>query len=470
MPQGDKTFLQGVNAMFDQAVGLLDLPPGLVEQIRSCNSVYEVRFPVQTRRGWRTFRGWRATHSEHLLPAKGGIRFAPDVHKEEVEALASLMTFKCAVANIPFGGAKGGLCIDPREFNDREMKQITIRFANELIKKDYIHPALNVPAPDMGTGEREMAWIVETYKLLHPENIDAIACVTGKPVQIGGIDGRTEATGRGVQYGLQEFFRHADDVKDAGLEGALAGKRIVVQGLGNVGYHAAKFLEEEDDCRITAIIERDGAIHNPEGLHVEDVHHHIMETGGVRGFPDAEFVENGSSLLELECDVLIPAALEGQITSENAGRIRARVIAEAANGPVTFEGHQILHSAGKIMLPDMYLNAGGVTVSYFEWTKNLAHMRHGRMQRKMLASRMETAIGAFQKLADGRLSEDDLANLRTDVTELQLVRSGLEDTMCETYQRIREVWRSRDDVACLRTAAFVESIRKIAHYYQQYAI
>jgi len=470
MPHGDKTFLQGVNAMFDQAVGLLDLPPGLVEQIRSCNSVYEVRFPVQTRRGWRTFRGWRATHSEHLLPAKGGIRFAPDVHKEEVEALASLMTFKCAVVNIPFGGAKGGLCIDPREFNDREMKQITIRFANELIKKDYIHPALNVPAPDMGTGAREMAWIVETYKLLHPENIDAIACVTGKPVEIGGIDGRTEATGRGVQYGLQEFFRHPDDVADAGLEGSLEGKRVVVQGLGNVGYHAAKFLEDEDDCRITAIIERDGAIHNPEGLHVEDVHHHIMETGGVRGFPDAQFTEDGPSLLELECDILLPCALEGQINSGNAGRVRARVIAEGANGPVTFEGHQILHAAGKIMLPDMYLNAGGVTVSYFEWTKNLAHMRHGRMQRKMLASRMDAAIGAFQKLAGGKLTDDDLVSLRKDASELELVRSGLEDTMCETYQRIREVWRSRDDVACLRTAAFVESIRKIAHYYQQYAI
>jgi glutamate dehydrogenase (NAD(P)+) len=470
MPNGDRTFLQGVNAMFDEAVALLDLPAGLVEQIRSCNSVYEVRFPVQTRRGWRTFRGWRATHSEHLLPAKGGIRFAPDVHKEEVEALAALMTFKCAVVNVPFGGAKGGLRIDPREFNEREMKQITIRFANELMKKDYIHPALNVPAPDMGTGEREMAWIAETYKLLHPEDIDAIACVTGKPVQIGGIAGRTEATGRGVQYGLQEFFRHPDDVADAGLDGSLDGKRVVVQGLGNVGYHATKFLEEEDGCRITAIIERDGAIHNPEGLHVEAVHDHIRETGGVRGFPEAEFVEEGRALLEMECDILVPAALEGQITSENAGRIRANVIAEAANGPVTYEAHQILVEAGKLMLPDMYLNAGGVTVSYFEWTKNLAHMRHGRMQRKMMATRMESAIDALQTMTGGELPERVVANLRKDASELELVRSGLEDTMCETYQRIRNIWRSREDVSCLRTAAFVESIRKIGHYYEQYAI
>jgi glutamate dehydrogenase (NAD(P)+) len=466
----DSSFLDGVNKMFDQAVALLDIPEGLVQQIRTANSVYEVRFPVQTRSGWRTFTGWRATHSEHLLPAKGGIRFAPDVHKEEVEALASLMTFKCAVVNVPFGGAKGGLCIDPREFNDREMKQITIRFANELAKKDYIHPALNVPAPDMGTGEREMAWMAETYKLLHPENIDAIACVTGKPVGQGGISGRTEATGRGVQYALQEFFRHSEDVAECGLEGTLEGKRVVVQGLGNVGYHAAKFLEDEDGCRITAIIERDGAIHNEDGLHVEDVYAHMKEHGGVHGFPGAEYTEQGTALLELDCDVLIPAALESQITSENAGRIRARVIAEAANGPVTFEAHQILHTAGKIMLPDMYANAGGVTVSYFEWTKNLAHMRHGRMERKMLESRMTAAIEALRVTTGNDLPDSVMSKLQRDASELQLVRSGLEDTMTETYQRIREVWRARDDVPCLRTAGFVDAIEKIANYYEKYAI
>ena len=470
MATGDSTFLDGVNKMFDQAVSLLDLPPGLVEQIRVANSVYEVRFPIETGRGWRILHGWRATHSEHLLPAKGGIRYAPTVNKEEVEALAALMTYKCAVVNVPFGGAKGGLRIDPRQFSRRELKQITMRFANELAKKDYIHPALNVPAPDMGTGEQEMAWIAETYKLLHPENIDAIACVTGKPVGQGGIAGRTEATGRGVQYGLQEFFRHPEDVADCGLDGTLEGKRIVVQGLGNVGYHAAKFLEEEDGCRITAIVERDGAIHNEAGLHIEDVRAHISANGGVRGFPGAEYTEHGQAILEIACDILIPAALESQITSENAGRIRARLIAEAANGPVTFEAHQILHAAGRIMLPDMYLNAGGVTVSYFEWTKNLAHMRHGRMERKMLASRMEAAIEALTAVTGAQIPDDVVARLRRDATELQLVRSGLEDTMCETYQRIRNVWRSRDDVPCLRTAAFVDAIEKIAVYYQNYAL
>lgn len=469
MPAGDSTFLESVNKMFDHAVALMDLPSGLSEQIREANSIYEVRFPIQTKKGWRVLRGWRATHSEHALPAKGGIRYAPDVHKEEVEALAALMTYKCAVVDVPFGGAKGGLRIDPREFSVRELKQITMRFANELAKKDYIHPALNVPAPDVGTGAREMAWIVETYRLLHPENIDAAACVTGKPVELGGVAGRTEATGRGVQYGLQEFFRHPDDVRESGLEGTLAGKRVVVQGLGNVGYHAAKFLEEEDGCVITAIIERDGALHNENGLHVEDVSAHMRETGGVHGFPGAEYVDDGQALLELECDILVPAALESQITSKNAGRIRARLIAEAANGPVTYEAHQILHAAGRVMLPDMFLNAGGVTVSYFEWTRNLAHIRHGRLERKMLATRMETAIGALKEIAGG-LSPELEGRLRTDVDELALVRSGLEDTMCESYQRVREVWRSRDDVPCLRTAAFVHAITRIAGYYQNYAI
>jgi len=470
MTAGDSTFLDSVNTMFDHAVGLLDLPPGLAEQIRECNSVYEVRFPIQTRKGWRVLRGWRATHSEHKLPAKGGIRFAPDVNKEEVEALAALMTFKCAVVDVPFGGAKGGLRIDPREFNERELKQITMRFANELAKKDYIHPALNVPAPDMGTGEREMAWMAEMYRLLHPENIDAAACVTGKPVEMGGVHGRTEATGRGVEYGLQEFFRHPDDVRDAGLDGTLEGKRVVVQGLGNVGYHAGKFLQEDDGCVITAIIERDGALQNPDGIPVEAVRQHIQETGGVQGFPGAEFVNDGHALLELDCDILVVAALESQITSENAGRIRAKVIAEGANGPVTYEAHQILHAAGKTMLPDMFLNAGGVTVSYFEWTRNLAHMRHGRLQRKMLATRMDTALDVLRHVKGGDLSEEDTARLRRDVDELTLVRSGLEDTMCESYQRIRDIWRSRDDVPCLRTAAFVLAISSIADYYRKYAI
>ncbi len=235
----------------------------------------------------------------------------------------------------------------------------------------------------MGTGPREMAWIADTYRSLYPDDINAIACVTGKPVTQSGIAGRIEATGRGVMYGLREFFGHPDDVREAGLEGGLAGKRIVVQGLGNVGFHAAMFLSDECDAGIVGIIERDGGLWNENGLNVQDVAEYLREHGGVKGYPDAQFVEDGRRLLEAECDILIPAALEGQITRNNAERIRARVIAEAANGPVTFEADETLRRRGVIVIPDTYLNAGGVTVSYFEWIKNISHIRFGRLENRL---------------------------------------------------------------------------------------
>jgi glutamate dehydrogenase (NAD(P)+) len=464
------TFLESVQHMFDQAVERLGLPPGLADVIRVCRSVYQVRFPVKIRGEYRIFEGWRATHSEHKLPSKGGIRYAPMVNQDEVEALAALMTFKCAVVDVPFGGSKGGLRIDPREYTRDELELITRRFAIELDKKDYVSPSLNVPAPDMGTGEREMAWIANTYRTLHPDDIDAEACVTGKPPQIGGIRGRTEATGRGVQNGLQEFFRHPDDVKDAGLEGGLEGKRVIVQGLGNVGHHAAKFLEEEDGARIVAIIERDGGLASEKGLPVESVHEHLRAYGGLKGFPDAEYVPDGVRLLEGDCDILIPAALEGQITAENAGRIRAPLIAEAANGPVTFEADRMLREAGKIVIPDLYLNAGGVTVSYFEWIKNLSKIRFGRMERRMVETRTEAALEIFESMLGQPVPEPLARGLRREADELNLVRSGLDDTMRQAYRQIRAIWRSRDDVPDLRTAAFMLAIEKVAYFYDEYLL
>ena len=416
------------------------------------------------------FQGWRVTHSEHKLPAKGGIRFAPDVDQDEVEALAMLMTFKCAVVDVPFGGAKGALRIDPREYDRDEMEKITRRFAIELDRKGYLSPSTNVPAPDMGTGEREMAWIANSYRTLHPEDIDAEACVTGKPPQMGGIRGRVEATGRGVQNGLQELFRHPDDVKEAGLEGGLEGKRVVVQGLGNVGYHAALFLEQEDGARITAIIERDGAIVNEQGLSVDTVAQYLRENGGVRGFPDGEYVADGSSVLETDCDILIPAALESQITEQNAGRIRARIIAEAANGPLTYEADRILCEAGRVIVPDLYLDAGGVTVSYFEWTKNLSKMRFGRMDRRLVETRAQAALDIFEGMLERPVPEPLARGLRREVDELALVRSGLDDTMRNAYCEIRELWRSRDDLPDLRTAAYVLALQKVAHYYIEYLL
>ncbi|MDH3999472.1 MAG: Glu/Leu/Phe/Val dehydrogenase [Desulfuromonadales bacterium] len=463
-------FMQNVKQMFNSAVKLTDTPEGIATLLSECRSVYQVRFQVKIDGKYQVFKGWRATHSEHRLPAKGGIRFALEVNQDEVEALAALMTFKCAVVNVPFGGSKGGLCIDPRAYNREDLDRITRHFALELEKKGYLSPALNVPAPDMGTGAREMALMADLYRTLHPDDIDAAACITGKPPEMGGIEGRTEATGRGVQYAMQEFFRHQQDVTETGLSAGLAGKRVVVQGLGNVGYHAAKFLQEEDGCLICGIIERDGGLWSDKGLDVEEVAAYLHEHGGVKGYPTAEYLEQGNSLLEADCDILVPAALESQIDEENAPRIKARLIVEAANGPVTAKADEMLRTRGVTIIPDMYANAGGVTVSYFEWTKNLAHMRFGKMGRRFMQFRAETALEALSEFFDGGVPEKLKKEFTKEADELNLVRSGLEDTMCEAYREIREIWRSRTDVPDLRTAAYILAINRVAHYYTEYAI
>lgn len=464
------TFLSSVESMLDRAIGLMDLPPGLGEVLKRCRAVYQMRFPVKIAGKWQVFEGWRANHSEHLLPTKGGIRYAPEVDQEEVEALATLMTFKCAVVDVPFGGAKGGLKIDPRKYERHQMERITRRFTLELDKRGFISPSQNVPAPDMGTGAREMAWMADTYRTLHPDDIDAIACITGKPPEMGGIRGRVQATGRGVQYSLREFFFHPEEVEAAGLDEGLAGKRVVVQGLGNVGYHAGKFLQEEDGCKIVAIIERDGALRSPNGLPVEEVRQYITANGGVKGFAGAEYLEDGPKALEDECDILVPAALEGQITGENASRIEAKLIAEAANGPVTAEADAMLLEAGKVILPDMYVNAGGVTVSYFEWTKNLAHMRFGRMGRRLMQMRSEAAMELLETVLKTQVPEGFAKAFQQEADERNLVLSGLEDTMREAYEGIRAVWHARDDVPDLRTAAYILAIGKVAHHHHEYSL
>ena len=467
----EPSFRESVDLMFNRAVEIIDLPPGLKEKIRVCNATYTVRFGVRLRGEIQTFTGYRSVHSEHMEPVKGGIRYSLGVNQDEVEALAALMTYKCALVETPFGGSKGGLCIDPRQYEEHELELITRRFAYELAKRDLIHPSQNVPAPDMGTGEREMAWIADQYARMNTTDINAKACVTGKPLHAGGISGRVEATGRGVQYALREFFRHEEDKAKAGLTGKLEGKRIVVQGLGNVGYHAAKFLSEEDHAKITGIIERDGALVNENGLDVEAVRNWIMANDGVKGFPDATFVENGSSVLEQDCEILIPAALEGVINLSNAERIKAPLIIEAANGPVTAGADDILRDKGCVIIPDMYANAGGVTVSYFEWVKNLSHIRFGRMQRRQEEARHQLVVDELQRLdrylgdAWSMTPEFKEKYLR-GADELELVRSGLDDTMRTAYQAMREVWHSRDDVPDLRMAAYLVSIERISKSYR----
>jgi glutamate dehydrogenase (NAD(P)+) len=459
------SFSESVNYMVDRALTVLDIDSGIAAAIKACNSTIKVSFPVEINGKIEVFTGWRSVHSDHRLPSKGGIRFAPIVNEDEVEALASLMTYKCAIVDVPFGGSKGGLLIDPSKYNRDDLQKITRRFARELVRKGFLSPATNVPAPDMGTGEREMAWIADTYKHLHPEDINYIACVTGKPVAHGGMRGRTEATGRGVVYAIREFFRHADDVQAAGLKPDLGGKRVVIQGLGNVGYHAAKLLDEEDDCKIIAIIERDGVLINEQGIRVEDVRMHINEHNTIKGFPDAKFSEDGATGLETECDILIPAAMEAQITKKNAANINTKLLIEAANGPVTFEADDILRQRGVTILPDAYVNAGGVTVSYFEWVRNLAHIRFGRMERRHDEMRGAHMLQALETMT-GKQSEDWIRKeLVYGADELDLVRSGLDDTMRNSYQQLKEVYDSNDKIKDFRTAAYVVAIQKLVRSY-----
>ncbi len=467
----EPSFRESVDLLYNRAAALLTMPPGLAEKIRVCNSTYTVRFGVRLRGEVQVFTGYRAVHSEHMEPVKGGIRYADSVDQDEVEALAALMTYKCALIDTPFGGSKGGLCIDPRNFDREELEIITRRFAYELIKRDLINPSQNVPAPDMGTDEQVMAWIADQYSRMNTTDINSAACVTGKPLNIGGIQGRTEATGRGVQFALQEFFRDWNDVERAGLGGDLEGKSVIIQGLGNVGYHAAKFLSESDGVLITGIIERGGALFSEKGLDVENIKQWLKLGKRISDFPDASFVPDGEKVLEEECDILIPAALEGTINLSNAHKIKASLIIEAANGPVTVGADEVLRERGIIIIPDLYANAGGVTVSYFEWVRNLSHIRFGRMERRREEARHSMLLKELDGLSDllgtnWSLSDEFKKKYMRGAGELELVRSGLDDTMRAALQEMRSVLHERDDITDLRTAAYILAIQKIMKSYE----
>ncbi|HMB71097.1 MAG TPA: Glu/Leu/Phe/Val dehydrogenase [bacterium] len=470
LSEANTNLYENVNIQFDRAAAVLKIHPGLMHQIRVCNNVYSVQFPIRRGKDYIIVEGYRAEHSHHLKPCKGGIRYSPHVTRDEVMALAALMTYKCAIVDVPFGGSKGGVKINPREFRTVELERITRRYAAELIKKDFLGPHVNVPAPDMGTGPREMAWMADTYEAFHPGQPDTRACITGKPYQQGGIMGRVEATGRGVQFGIREAFSHAEDLKPLGLEKGLDGKTVVVQGFGNVGYHAADFLQSEDNCKIIGIGEWDGAIYDPKGIDVRKLAKHRKRTGTILNFPGAKNLKNKDDVLYLPCDILVPAALETQIHSKNWHKVRAKVIAEAANGPVTAAADEELRDAGVLIIPDVYLNAGGVTVSYFEWTKNLSHMRFGRLSRHIENLEAETFIRETEMLTGKKFNPSARQILLRSHDELALVNSGLEDTMRSAYREVREIMKKRKTVKDLRMASYVCAIQKIARSYMDLGI
>lgn len=467
MTQPKVSFYQSVQNYFDKAARYTELPQGLLEQIKVCNAVYQIHFPVNINGEVKVIEAYRVQHSHHRTPTKGGIRYSNHVNQDEVMALASLMTYKCAIVDVPFGGAKGGVKINPWEYSEQALEKITRRYTTELIRRNFIGPSIDVPAPDYGTGEREMTWIMDTYRTFRGEEIDAAGCVTGKPVNQNGIRGRTEATGRGVYYGIREAFNFDDDIKNLGLEPGLAGKTMIIQGLGNVGSYTGMISQDEGDVKIIGVGEVEGAVYNPNGIDIHKLMAYRAEHKTIEGFPGATFLEkkDREKILEMECDILVPAALENVINSENAGRIKAKIIAEAANGPTSFEGERILLQNGKHIIPDLFLNAGGVTVSYFEWLKNLSHMRFGRMEKRFDQKHSAELVSAVEELTGKTLSAGERAQLVRGADEVDLVRSGLEETMINAYQQIREVQMKHPDIEDMRTAAFFNAITKISNDY-----
>jgi glutamate dehydrogenase (NAD(P)+) len=398
----EKNPFEAMSERFDRAAQLLGLDPDLYAVLRVPSREIKVYIPVKMDSGHiEVFEGYRVQHNFARGPAKGGIRYAPDVTLDEVKALSAWMTWKCAVVNVPFGGGKGGIICDPRQMSLGELERMTRRYTSELI--DFIGPDKDVPAPDMNTNEQTMAWIMDTYSMHARHTVTAV--VTGKPVALGGSLGRREATGRGVQFVVDEAIKRFNLTPQE--------TRVVVQGSGNVGGIGATLMYEKG-YKVIAISEVGGGIYNPNGIDIPDALKYLQETKSFDGYPNVERVGN-KELLEIECDVLAPCATENQITSENADRIKCKILAEGANGPTTPKADKILHDKGIFVIPDILANAGGVTVSYFEWVQD----RMGyfwredevnlRLQEKMVASFNELCHYADKHSVDTRTAAYMLA-------------------------------------------------------------
>lgn len=466
-PTATVSFYESVSNFFEKAAPHTGLHRGLLEQIKACNAVYRMHFPVKIGSEYKVIEAYRVQHSHHRLPTKGGIRYSNHVNQDEVMALATLMTFKCAIVNVPFGGAKGGVKINPWEYTPSQLEKITRRYTTELVKRNFIGPSIDVPAPDYGTGSREMAWIYDTYRTFKENDIDAAGCVTGKPVTQHGIHGRDEATGRGVFYGIREACNFKEDMKALGMEPGIEGKTMIIQGLGNVGSFTGKISQAEGGVKIVGVAEMEGGIYDPKGIDIFKLLEFRRETGSIIGFPAAKTFdkENRTKVLEMDCDILVPAALENQITGENAPHIKAKIIAEAANGPITSKAEEILLEKGVLIIPDVFLNAGGVTVSYFEWLKNLSHMRFGRMEKRFNQNTYDSLINLIESTTKSTIGDRERRVIAKGADEIDLVRSGLEETMITAYQEIREVMKRKKKIEDMRTAAFVSAISKIGSDY-----
>jgi len=462
------TFLENVDMMVNDTITKINIDSNIAKILKTCRSVLQVKFPVKIKNQIEIFHGWRAVHSTHRLPVKGGLRFSTNVNQEEVEALASLMTFKCAVVDVPFGGAKGGLLIDPKKYDEEALEKITKKFARELIRKGYLSPARDVPAPDMGTSQREMGWILDAYKSLRPDDINHAACVTGKSTDHGGIKGRLEATGRGVCEALKEFFRHSNELTKHSIDGTLSDQTIIIQGFGNVGINSAKALYD-NGARIIGVAEREGGIFSEDGIDIYQLEKYQSEKQTILNFPNTQNVKNSIDLLSYKCDILIPAALEGVITLNNADTIQAKIICEGANGPITYRANKKLLEKKKVIIPDIYANAGGVTVSYFEWIRNTSHIRMGRLNKRYEEDRGEAIIKAIQSISDKNIPKNLIKQLVHGANEEDIIASGLEDTMRTSFQDMLEN-KEKYDLDSYRMSAYAVALKKIEKSYLELGI
>ena len=468
LDKNKKTFKENVESFVDNAIIECKISADISKIVKACRSVIQLKFPVKIKDEIQIFNGWRAIHSTHRLPTKGGLRFSPEVNQDEIEALSALMSYKCAIVDVPFGGAKGGLKIDPKKYSDDELEIITKKFARELTRRGTLSPARDVPAPDVGTNPKIMSWIVDSYKSLNPSDINYMAVTTGKPLEHGGIRGRLQATGRGVHQSLKEFYRHKDELKKYNIDGNFEDKVVSVQGFGNVGLNTVRALNE-DGVKIVCVAEKDGMLFNERGINIPNLIEYKEEKGTLVGFPDGKFDKDPDNSLYVDCDILIPAALENAIVLNNVRKIKSKLICEAANGPISFRADSELNKKNIPILPDIYANAGGVAVSYFEWIRNISHIRLGRMNRRYEENRGRDIVNAINEITDKKIPEKTIKSIVYGAKEEDIVNSGLEDTMRLAFQDIKEL-KNKFNISSYRTAAYGIAIKKLEKSYLELGI
>lgn len=451
-----------------------DKVKAILNLIERCSHVLEINFPLKRDDGsYETLKAFRAQHSMHRLPCKGGIRYSLHADRDEVMALATLMTFKCACVDVPFGGSKGAIKIDPKKYSAAELEKLTRRYALELAKKCFMGPAIDVPAPDIATGLQEMSWIADQYtKTIGYTDIDSHGCVTGKPINQGGIHGRVSATGRGVFYGTDFFLHQPDLMQLVGLPIGWKDKTCITEGFGNVGLHTMRYFTRVG-CKCIGVVEHDGSIHNPAGIDPEKLEQYKLKHGTIVGYPEAQAYQ-GDLRLE-KCDILLAAALEKTITKELAEKIQAKIIPEGANGPVTPAADNVFIKKNVMVIPDLFANAGGVTVSYFEWLKNLNHVSFGRLTFKYERDASLFLLSLVHKALAKGLGKDKVKILPSEefnrrisqMSEKDIVHSGLEQTMENAAKAIAATSKRYNLGVDLRTSAYINAIEKIFHTYSE---